>query len=448
MLGGARRRAEKERETPATAETDLSAYDILHDVQTLGARIAASEPNLITVMVGYSAISITGEEGADILNEAGQPEAAARLRARARELLRPRLLAYLMSSKDIDSLRPGAEELTALENDPALIEEAKRLAALRRGYEGQGGFPRFGQDGDLERSGFITSFILPNFNMTTPWTTPPVALDELRTTAHFEIWGGQKFLAVFLIVAVWAAFLVLLLLYAAGSRALRNAAPDRWPSPQQALAAGVFFGVLAAAPGFAAAAAGNFLWQPTGLYLIWHVFWNLWGLLVAFWALGFWSRRFSCPDRPGAGPWMALTGLLIAAPYAWLVYSGVLAGERSGMLWGNGIELWVYAFFLLFFLPTLVWGACALVRWLRVLLGRPATGASSVPGLRLFLAGLAGGIVLWSASCWLVGQQERKWGERDTLITPNAAAIGFTPAEARFVDLHGENIERVLGKAF
>lgn len=452
LVGEAKRRAEEEREGRSASGSELTAYDILHDLQTLGALIALGEPELITVMTGYSIMNIASEEGAEALNDAGRPEDAKRLRTRGRELTRPRLLAFLMQRPDIDTLRPGAEDLLVMEDDPALIEEAKRLVALRRQNERQGSGIRSGIDGDMNRAGPLTSISIPSISTTIPWTTPLITLDDLKTSAHFELWGWHKLLTLFLFVATWSAFLVLLLLNILHSRANRDDAPDRWPPPRQTAVAGLLFGVLAVGPGLAVTFAGNFLWEISERYNIWHIFWNVWGLLAACWALGLLIRKQS-NRKTTTGfdriiPWIALAGLLAAIPYAYLAYSGIVTPWSSVTAITRNEAVWWYAKatlpLVILLAPVPIWGVNAFLRGRRASGRHSSAGAASTPGLRLFLAGLAGGLVVWLGSYYIVDRQDRAWTARDTLLVPRASAISFTPIEARLVDVHTRNIERVL----
>lgn len=452
LIAVARRRAEQEKSDPETAAPERDAYGILHDLQTLGARLALSEPNLLTVMIGVSIIGSATEEGAGILNDAGRPEDAARLLGRGWNLMRPRLLASLMTMDNLDSLQADSPELRErmLGNDPKLLAEAKRLLALRRNAPGRDRWLRTDTNGnDVTRSGVLLADMIPNLDTTVPWTSPVITRDELETASRFETWGWQTFLMAGALLLACLALLIGLILYQVHLRTLRPDA-SRWPSPRRIMGAAVLFGVLAAGPGLAAAGAGNFLWELAGRFWNWHLFWIAWGPLAGAWALLYVIRRR--PETAGRskkaeyGLWISLAGLAAAPVCAFLAYSGTVPHETATPLLGLGkrASLGDFCPFLVMLLPFLGCVVVAVWRWLRACRRRDGSRAAPVAGLRLFLAGCAGGIVLWAASCWLADGRERQWGERDTLLTPRLAAVGFSPVEERVVRMYEEHIKGAL----
>lgn len=445
LIAEARRRAEKEGQTPPDSEAEETAYEILHDLQTMGAHLALGDPTtLISVMIGYSVIEMATDGGAAVLNDAGQPENASRLLARGRKMQRPLLLARLMSFAKDAQLQPGSKALEnfPLADDPELIKEAESLLALRMADSGYGSGIDFSASGDLSRAGYVLAIMFPNMDIHTPWTKPVVTLEELKSSAHFEHWGMQKILTAAFLVLAGIALLVMLALYAWQSLTLGKTAPPEWPSLRRMIVGGVLFGVLAAGPGLLAALAGNFLWQLTPAHCIWQCFWNVWGLLAACWALAFWICARSGGERRTQGTkfwlWLALAGLLTSVICACLIYSGVLTTAPTVH------RKAVIATLAILLLPMPIWGVAAILRWIVALFARKANNAPDVPGLRLFLAAWAGGILLWLASYCVVDLQERKWGERDTLIAPRLSAIAFSPIEARLIDVHVQNMERAL----
>lgn len=452
LMGEARRRANMENQAAATADTDATAFDILHDLQTLGARVAVGEPHILTLSVGRSIAYSATEDGAAILNEAGQHEAAERLLARGRAILRPALLIDLMDEltdpEEIERLkkRHGFSGLEALPlySDPTLMAEAKRLLALRRENMRGKNDIKF----NIQRSGSLLGMIFPNVNRSVPWTEPLFSEAELKTSAQFELWGVQKFLSTYLLTLTWLAFLVLLLFYCVHFLLFRKKSSPLRPSLREIAAMAVLFGCVAAIPPLIATFAGNFLWELTKRHMVWQFFWNIWGVFAACWVLAYWIR-----GRSGSAPrsrvneflrWLTLAGLLVAIPTAYLVYSGVWLEEFPDFRPRGGQNPIVVVPYILPLLPMLVWGLFAFVRWARILLNRSPNGPSLTPGLRFFLAGLAGGMVVWLASYWVCDWQERKWAARDTLLAPRLSAVAFNPAESRIIAVQREHIENVL----
>lgn len=360
LVAEARRRAESERTAPDEGAAG-TAYGILRDLQTLGARIAVGEPGLVAAMAGHSVVSAATEEGAAILREAGQSGAAVRLLERGRSLLRPGLLAGLMNRTDLDSLengseRPGVSELAA---DPELIGEAKRLLTERRKHAGRDEGVRFGEGGDIDRAGLLAGVSFPAVEYIVPWTRPLFTRDELKTSAHFELWGLQKTLTVLSLFLAWAVFIVLLSLYGARVLAREGAAAEEWPPFRRIASAGVLYGLLAAGPGLAATFAGNVFWLTNAKHWGWHISLSVLGLAAAYWALASRARR---------------------------------GGEGS-----------------------------------------------PVRSRRLFLGGLAVGMVVWAASYSVLDRWERKWAERDRLFVPRPPRA-VMPIESRVVDALVRNI--------
>lgn len=443
LKGEARRRADMENQTPAATNADATAFQLLHDLQTLAARLAISDPHLVVLALGGYAVQSITEDGAAILTEAGQHEAAARLLARGRAIMHPALLSVIITHKEMQHMRPTGFGLAPLADDPSLIAEAERLLSLRReNMRGKNDFQLA-----LQRSGMLLPIIFPSVDRFVPWSTPLFSMDELKTSAQFELWGLQKFLSTYLLTLTWLVFLFLLLFYTAHVFLFWKKSPPLRPSLREIVAMAILFGCVAATPPLLATFAGNFLWELSGRLTIWHLFWNIWGVLAAYWMLAYWIR-----GRSGFAPrsrineflrWLALAGLLAAIPTAYLVYSGVWLEEVPLLVW-RGKNSLVLIPFILPLLPMPIWGLFAFVRWARILVNRYPSGSSLTPGLRFFLAGLAGGLVVWLASYWVCDWQDRKWAARDTLIAPRLSAIAFTPIESRIATVQQDHIKKVL----
>lgn len=446
LVAEARRRAEKEGPNPQNPDSEGTAYAILRDLQTVGGRFAVGEPTLIGVMIGYSIIELATEDGAAVLRKAGQLKAEARLLARGRDMLRLRLLARLMLMVEHEQAQADSAELAnfPLADDPELIAEAKRLFALREENARRGGGIDFGMDGDLVRAGAVPGALFPNIDMHIPWTTPVFSLDELKTLAHFELWGLQKPLTAALLVMSGFLLAAMLVLYGWQVLIFRNIAEPAWPAPRQAVVGGALFGILAAGPALAAAWAGNFLWALTPIHWLWHSFWNIWGLFAACWALSLWVRVRANDGfrRPGGEfwRWLALAGLATAPLCASFIYAGALRAETPPF----DTDAAALAALAAMLTPMPIWGVVCVLRWIATAPTRRLDSAPGIPGLRLFLAGWAGGMALWLASYAVIDWQERKFADRDTLFAPSLAAIGFSPIEAKLVDMHRQHVERVL----
>lgn len=89
MMAEAERRAGL---NPGEIDDGLDAYQVLDDQLTLGARFMESENTLVSMLVGVAVQAIVAEEGDRILRDAGRPDDAERLVARARLLVRPMAL--------------------------------------------------------------------------------------------------------------------------------------------------------------------------------------------------------------------------------------------------------------------------------------------------------------------------------------------------------------------
>jgi hypothetical protein len=137
--------------------------------------------------------------------------------------------------------------------------------------------------------------------------------------------------------------------------------------------------------------------------------------------------------------WITLVLLLATMFLLYSWYSGTRSGRPSGDFrpWSY-LETWNFP--LLFIWMFIVfWGLGNLV------LRRPIN-ISFTSAVRLFLGCAAGGILLFFASYWIVGWQERVWAGRDTLIGPKQSVTGFTPIESRLVDFHRRHLMDVLAE--
>ena len=431
-----------------------AAMEVLRNVQTIGAKMCLDAPTLIDAMIGVAIVSLASEDGTQALEDAGYRDEAAELLARGRTLVRPRLLASLMRRGNLDSL--SADDLGAipLENDPGLLEEAKRLLALRKKNTAGMPLPFDAENGmadDLDRAGFLAGLGIPNFNATLPWTEPPVSRDDLVVISKGETWFIQK-LSLYTSVSLMALILAALSILFAIHSLVHRATASEWPTIRQTVIALALFGAIAALPGLAAAGAGNFLWKESGLFLSWHIFWNAFGLAAAGWALLFWirSQNNSATGQPGSSlssfQWIALSGLVVAIPCAFAGYTDKLDEPfrwywNLWSVWKHG-KIWLLASAML--LPMPLWGIAALFRWMRSLLNRHASGASLTPSLRLLLMGWAGGILLYFSSYCIIDRREAAWAGRDTIFLPNVDNPSFTALESEITKYYRDHVKTVL----
>lgn len=431
-----------------------AAMKVLRNVQTIGAKMCLDAPTLIDAMIGVAIVSLASEDGAQALKEAGYRDEAAELLARGRTLVRPRLLASLMRKGNLDSLSEDDLGFIRLENDPGLLEEAKRLLALREKNLAGMPHPFDAQNGmadDLDRAGFLAGMGIPNFNSTLPWTEPPVSRDDLVVTSKGEAWFIQK-LSLYASASLMALILAALSILFAVHSLVHRATASAWPTIRQTVVALALFGAIAALPGLAAAGAGNFLWKESGLFLSWQIFWNAFGLAAAGWALLFWirSQNNSATGRTASSlshfQWIALSGLVVAIPCALAGYTERLDEPfrwywNLWSVWKYG-KIWLLASAML--LPMPLWGIAALFRWMRSLLNRHASGASLTPSLRLLLMGWAGGVLLYVSSYCIIDWREAAWAGRDTIFLPHADNPSFSAFEAKITKYYRDHVKAVL----
>ena len=447
LVADARRRLE----AGADDESVRAAYATLDDLQTFGARLATGGHSLIDQAVGQTVVSEVTEGGAEALAAAGRPAEAERLADRGRRLLRPRLLARLMLF-DIDSELSGENDLDVMQRDPELLAEAKRLRALRR----EAGEP----SGDtVDRAGYFAGGFY-SVDMSMPWTRPPFSLEEFKAAGRFEAVGLQKiFLFSFLRIA-WIVLAVLAAAYAVRKVRGRGGEPAGGIGLSQAFGGAACFGLCAALPALAAACAGNVLWSYRENFVLWLVFLNLWGMLAGGVALTWWTERAAA--TPGAGEaqsagraarvrtwprkFVVSTLILSLVPAVLGWYAGVATTGSHGLFSLNAMwrhhRWWFSAVLLL--APAAFAVLAAIVAAVRGLLRNDRVHASRlVPGL----AGLAGGMLLWFGSAFVLDWQEREWGRGDTLIVPRMTASGevrWLPSETRIMEPFEAHLRAVL----
>lgn len=397
-----------------------SAYAILHDLQTLGAKIIRDNATFIDCAVGRVLIMEATEKGVGMLEESGHLNEANQLFKRGAALVRPKVLAILMRTPEERSGFWG--------RDPELVAEAVALAdrAIPPGFY------------DLS-VGYHFMLIMPSTFYSLPNDGSLPSMDEMQTTANFEYWGWERAFINLLAVGAWLLFLVMIVLKAAGARLAGKTREVPWPSARQMLTASLFFGLLAALPGMLAALVGHGLHGDTQSQLLWLLFWNIWGFAAAVVALRLWARSQGAPDanaplpiRPrGILEWGTVIILAVMIPLACL-----------GMLHA---PFWLAL-------------ACILLLGLVVMLAVIAlagcttrfqgTALASPLARRIVLVGWAGGLLLWFAAYFVAEVQERAWGRRDTLLLAKQTDTGFSfsPVEARMVSAAQQPIINVLTK--
>ena len=263
------------------------AYAILHDMQTLGAKIVRDNPTLFDCAVGMVLVLGATEKGVGMLEEAGHHAEARQLFERGAALAKPRVLGtFVQSSEEREGGFWG--------RDPELVAEAVALAAREKTFN------LF----DLS-VGYHFALVMPVTPHSFPNANSLLTMDDLQATANFEYWSWERAFVCLLANAAWLFLLAMLILRAAGALRKGKTGQTPCPSARQTLTAGILFGLIAALPGLLVAFVGHGLHGDMQSQLFWLLFWNLWGFFAAAFALRLWARsqaasgtRAAPPSRP------------------------------------------------------------------------------------------------------------------------------------------------------
>lgn len=444
--------AEAERRAAMPGEDlpgSVSAYQIFYDLQTLGARFVSSGPGVISpTVLGYSHILHSTEKGYEVLNAAGKNEDAERLLARGRRLSHLWLLARLMISID-----PNTGDFKGdpglLENDPELIAEAKRRIAARRDRIGPDEWRYISKQ--MRSMGAFAAMSLPNINFLYPWVSPIFTEAEAENAGRFETQAVQKLYWCAVVACCWMILAIAVVVYCIHALSIVKAPVSDWPNSCTVTSAVVRFGCLAVVPGIMAVAIGNFLVADPLSFYLWLGFWNIWGVVLALWTLRRAVRRFlarregaEAPDiaRGGWRCWIAPACFVLAAVCAGVAYFRP-PGEISYFSFNKALStMWIMAGVMVLLVALgLLW---RLRCWIVRNCGDREERRRAAPGLRLFLAGLAGGLLLVLCSYWVIDRCERAWGRRDTLLVIRRPFDGWDEVGSKLDRKHVEYIEKAL----
>lgn len=409
---------EADRRASMPGEERPSAFEILRALQTLWAKIILGETRFLTITSGMATIQTVTEEGAKILRKHGKDQEADALLQRGRSLIWPWLTGGQPSPQE-------SGEIPEIRSGPELTAKAQQLDGARR---------ELAQLATSPSTGTLLAAATPSL---TTWPTEDIiATDAFKTESRLEYWAMQKaFWAAF--TAVAAVLLPLLIIFYAALqfrfRRCETYVPDAWPSPRRLVLGALIFGLVAASPGIAAAFAGNAYAIPFRVNVNWLLFCNLWGFLAAAWTTGWWAGRAGggdvTPATPSA-PASVRKGLqrrLANLPVVALALSPAFAAyflyrKQDGRLLWSLVEILALIF--------AAWAGLKAVGVLRGMLLGTESSAPSPLALRLFLAGWAGGLMLWIACYGVIDRQEREWVARDTLLVPRPGDDVFTSDSA------------------
>ncbi len=418
---------------PETGSESMTSIGILLELQTMGARLAIGDSSLLNVLAGYSTIELVTEEGVRVLRANGQEEAADRLLARGRNLLRPLLLARLMGH-EVQNTKIRAP-YSILENDPSLAAEALRLMELRQ----QAPVDHFA----LASNNFLLGMGMSAIRMHWPDTGTFTSLDELNTAARLEYWIWEKF---FLCIPIFSACLVLAIsaiLCIIGVFSAKTNEDDASRSLfGNAILPAFLAALIAAVPGFLAAFSGHSLEISAAVSRGWLLFWNVCGTLAAGWFLGWWfqpRRANGTGPRRGAHDWIAVGGTLLAAVFASIVFVGIWKDRAPAIA---VIAAMLLVLLTILVLLTVLHG-CA--KQVKALLRRKQPDRSAALS---WLAALSISVLFLYCARPIAEWQERTWAKRDSLLISHSAAqaVSGGPIGHRMVKLHTDHIKSVLSQ--